>query len=304
MNFAILFSGQGLQTWKHIDELLTYSDDDEIRACLQQGLPEIFEKDLQQLDIYDNQFAQPFIFALQWCRWKNIKTIVDEVSTFSGYSLGELSALICSTETDLATGLALARERARLMSDVVSEQGSLVSVQGLNIEQLNELLTLTQTELSIKLNDSSCIVGGLSSNLQELKFRAKLAGAQIKTLSVSIPSHTSLMYSAVAPYRAFLNQQQFKSLSAPLISGTGGVKLYNQSQAIEMLSYQMDHAIDWNLCLESLKENLPDVVLEIGPGNVLSKMMLEIQQNVIARSVDDFKTINGLKEWLQRLLER
>ena len=71
-----------------------------------------------------------------------------------------------------------------------------------------------------------------------------------------------------------------------------------------MLIHQMDHAIDWHLCLESLKENLPDVVLEIGPGNALSKMMLDIQPNVIARSIDDFKTLKGLEVWLQRLLER
>lgn len=304
MNFAILFSGQGLQTWQHIEELLAYAVDDEIRSCLQQGLPEIFEENLHELDIYNNQFAQPFIFALQWCRWKNIKTIIDDVGAFSGYSLGELSALICSTETDLATGLALTRERARLMSGAVSEYGGLVSVQGLNIAQLNELLALTGTELSIKLNDSSCIVGGLSSDLEQLTNQAKLAGAQVKALSVSIPSHTSLMNSAVEPYRVFLNQQSFNTPSAPIISGTGGVKLYSQSQAVEMLIHQMDHAIDWHLCLESLKENLPDVVLEIGPGNALSKMMLDIQPNVIARSIDDFKTLKGLEVWLQRLLER
>lgn len=304
MNFAILFSGQGLQTRQHIDELLAYALNDEIRVCLEQDLPEIFHDDLQELDIYDNQFAQPFIFALQWCRWKNIKKIVDEVGAFAGYSLGELSALMCSTETGLTTGLTLSRERARVMSGAVNEQGALVSVQGLNIEQLNVLLKLTQTELSIKLNDSSCIVGGLSTNLEQLTRQARSAGAQVKALSVSIPSHTSLMQSAVVPYRDFLNQHSFHPISAPIISGTGGIKLYNHAEAVEMLIYQMDHAIDWNLCLESLKENLPDVVLEIGPGNALSKMMLEIQPNIIARSVDDFKTIKGLEDWLQRLLER
>lgn len=304
MNFAILFSGQGLQTRQHIDELLAYALNEEIRACLEPVLPEIFHKDLKELDIYDNQFAQPFIFALQWCRWKNILTKVDEIDAFAGYSLGELSALMCSTDTDLATGLALARERARLMSGAVSEQGGLVSVQGLNIEQLNTLLKLTQTELSIKLNDSHCIVGGLSTNLEQLTHRAILAGAQVKALSVSISSHTSLMHNAVEPYREFLNQQAFHPISAPIISGTGGIKLYNHVEAVEMLIHQMDHAIDWDLCLESLKENLPDVVLEIGPGNALSKMMLEIQPNIIARSFDDFKTIKGLEDWLQRLLER
>lgn len=302
MNFAILFSGQGLQTRQHIDELLAYAVDDKVRNALQQNLPEIFDPDIEALDIYNNQFAQPFIFALQWCRWQKIRTVVDEVGAFSGYSLGELSAFICSTETDLATGLELAKKRAQFMSGAVNAKSGLVSVKGLNVEQLNALLLTTQTELSIKLNDSSCIVGGLDSNLQQLMPLAQQAGAQVKPLSVSIPSHTSLMQSAVAPYQLFLSEYSFSTLTVPIISGTGGIKLYRQAQAINALIYQMDHAIEWDLCLESLKENLPDVVLEIGPGNALSKMMLEIQPNVIVRSIDDFKTIEGLKGWLERLL--
>lgn len=302
MNFAILFSGQGLQTRQHIDELLAYAVDDKVKEALQQNLPEIFNPNIEALDIYDNQFAQPFIFALQWCRWQKIRTLVDEVGAFSGYSLGELSAFICSTETDLATGLELAKKRAQFMSGAVNAKSGLVSVKGLNVEQLNALLLTTQTELSIKLNDSSCIVGGLDSNLQQLMPLAQQAGAQVKPLSVSIPSHTSLMQSAVAPYQLFLSEYSFSTLTVPIISGTGGIKLYRQAQAINALIYQMDHAIEWDLCLESLKENLPDVVLEIGPGNALSKMMLEILPNVIVRSIDDFKTIEGLKGWLERLL--
>lgn len=302
MNFAILFSGQGLQTRQHIDELLAYAVDDKVKEALQQNLPEIFNPNIEALDIYDNQFAQPFIFALQWCRWQKIRTLVDEVGAFSGYSLGELSAFICSTETDLATGLGLAKKRAQLMSGAVNAKSGLVSVKGLNVEQLNALLLTTQTELSIKLNDSSCIVGGLDSNLQQLMPLAQQAGAQVKLLNVSIPSHTSLMQSAVAPYQLFLSEYSFSALTVPIISGTGGIKLYRQAQAINALIYQMDHAIEWDLCLESLKENLPDVILEIGPGNALSKMMLEIQPNVIVRSIDDFKSIEGLKGWLERLL--
>lgn len=303
MNFAILFSGQGLQTHQHIHELLGYAVKDEIRNALEQNLPEIFKADLQALDIYNNEFAQPFIFALQWCRWNNIRSVIEEVSAFAGYSLGELSAFICSTETDLATGLLLAKTRAQLMSGAVNKKSGLVSVKGLNLKKLNELLFATQTELSIKLNDSSCIVGGLEFNLEQFMLSAEQSGAQVKPLNVSIPSHTSLMQIAVEPYRIFLNQHSFDPVTVPIISGTGGIKLYRQPQVIDALTYQMDHAIDWDLCLESLKENLPDVVLEIGPGNALSKMMLEIQPNIIARSFDDFKTIKGLEDWLQRLLE-
>lgn len=301
MNFAILFSGQGLQTQQHIDELRTYASDDDIRKVLEQYLPEIFQEDIQTLNMYDNQFAQPFIFALQWCRWQNIRTVIDEVGMSAGYSLGELSALICSTQTDLATGLVLAKKRAQFMSEAMIQHSGLMAVKGLNIESLKKILLNTQTELSIKLNDSSFIVGGKLTHLQELKRSAEQLGAQIQPLNVSIPSHTSFMHHAVDPYSRVLNQTTFKPLTIPVISGTKGMKLYDYTKVVETLIYQMEHSIDWDLCLESLKENMPDIVLEIGPGNALSKMLLEIKPNFIVRAVDDFKCIENLKIWLKEL---
>lgn len=301
MNFAILFSGQGLQTLQHIDEVLRAAEQYGISDILKSILPEIYQENIQHLDIYRNDIAQPLIFALQWCRWQTVRPLLDDVIACAGYSLGELSALSCSTEIDFELGLNLAKQRAELMSNAVNQSSGLASVKGLNIETLNQILAETSTELSIKLNDSSFIVGGLLIQLEEFIQRAEQAGAQVKKLNVSIPSHTSLMQSAVTPYQLYLNQQKLNRLEIPVISGIGGVKLFQSSQVIQSLIYQMDHPIDWDLCLEALKENLPDVVLEIGPGNALSKMMQEIQPNINVRSIDDFKSLDGLTSWLEKI---
>lgn len=301
MNFAILFSGQGVQNLAHVQQLKDLATELDVNLQLKQHLPELFKPDLSEADLYSNDFAQPFIFALQWCRWQKLKHKLDEIISFSGYSLGELSALICSTEISFEQGLYLARQRGMLMSKAVQQPSGLLAVQGMNWAGLEPILAKTETELSIKISDSHFIVGGLEVNLQQLTQQLEQVGTRsVKRLNVTIPSHTSLMDCAVAPYRQVMVQHQFNRLGTPIIGGSGGHKYYKTSDAVEALIDQMNHAIDWDSCLTAIQENQPDIVLEIGTGNTLSKMLLERYPHLNVRAVDDFKTFQGLELWIEK----
>jgi [acyl-carrier-protein] S-malonyltransferase len=301
MNFAIVFSGQGLQNLSHVQQLKDLAIELNVSDHLQQYLPKLFDTDLIEADLYPNDFAQPFIFALQWCRWQKLKHKLDEIISFSGYSLGELSALICSSETSFEQGLFLAQQRALLMSGAAQVPSGLVAVQGINWKTLEPVLNSTATSLSIKINDSSFIVGGDDENLQQLALQLEQLGVRsAKRLNVTIPSHTCLMNNAVAPYQQVLYQQTFNRLRIPIISGSGGHKYYQSTEAVEALIEQMNHAIDWDSCLTAIQENQPDLVLEIGPGTALSKMLLERHPRCTVRAVDDFKTWSGLQAWLEK----
>ena len=108
------------------------------------------------------------------------------------------------------------------------------------------------------------------------------------------------MDAAVQPYRQVLQQQDFARLCTAMISGSGGHKFFKTTDAVNALIHQMNHAIDWDACLSAIQENQPDFVLEIGPGNALSKMLLERSPNCIVRAVDDFKSWSGLLVWLEK----
>jgi len=301
MNFAIIFSGQGLQNLSHVQQLKDLAMELNVTQQLQQYLPKLFDPDLSEVDLYPNDFAQPFIFALQWCRWQKIKHKLDEIISFSGYSLGELSALSCSTDISFEQGLYLAQQRAVLMTGAAQSSSGLMSVQGINLKALEPLLTTTATALSIKISDSSFIVGGDDENLKQLTLQLEQQGVRsVKRLNVTIPSHTPLMNSAVAPYQQVLQQQMLNRLSIPMISGSGGQKYFKSSEAVNALIKQMNHAIDWDSCLTAIQENQPDIVLEIGPGTALSKMLLERHPSCVVRAVDDFKTMQGLELWIEK----
>lgn len=299
MSAVILFSGQGLQQQHHVLELRQYCQQFDIEDALKQVLPQLFSTHLETIDLYQNDFAQPFIFALQWCRWQLLQHQLLDISHVAGYSLGELSALLCSTETDFKQGLKLAHKRAQLMSQASQGNSALTAIQGINYEKLQQLFELTQTYLAIKINDSSVIVGGKQSHLEALEHAVQQQGASIKRLQVSIPSHTCLMQAAVGPYQDYIQQQIQSNLTIPILSGTQGYCFYQSQPAIQALVYQMDHAIDWDLCHASILESMPEVILELGPGSALSKM-LQHNQHIHVRAWDDFKSVEGLMTWLSR----
>lgn len=301
MNFAIIFSGQGLQNLAHVHELRSMAKELQVVDELKLHLPKLFFSDLTEVDLYSNEFAQPFIFALQWCRWQKLKPEIEDLMSFSGYSLGELSALICATQIGLEQGLYLAQQRASLMSSATQDASGLMAVQGINLNMLEPLLEETSTALSIKLSDSSFVVGGTDSDLQRLTQQLERYGTRlIKRLNVTIPSHTVLMNAAVQPYQQILQQQDFAHLSIAVISGSSGYKFFKTTDVVDALIDQMNHSIDWNACLTAIQENQPDVVLEIGPGSALSKMLLERNPNCLVRAVDDFKSWSGFQAWLEK----
>lgn len=301
MNFAIIFSGQGLQNLAHVHELRSMAEELQVLDKLKLYLPKLFCSDLTEADLYPNEFAQPFIFALQWCRWQKLKPEIKDIISLSGYSLGELSSLICATQTGLEQGLYLAQQRASLMSSAVKQASGLMAVQGINLNILEPLLAETSITLSIKLSDSSFVVGGTDTNLQQLTQQLEQRGTRfVKRLNVTIPSHTTLMDAAVQPYQQVLQQQDFTRLYTAIISGSSGHKFFKAADAMEALIYQMNHSIDWDACLTVIQENQPDVILEIGPGSALSKMLLERNPNCLVRAVDDFKSWSGLQAWLEK----
>ena len=145
------------------------------------------------------------------------------------------------------------------------------------------------------------VVGGADANLQQLAQQLELRGTRfVKRLNVTIASHTVCMDAAVQPYRQVLQQQDFARLCTAMISGSGGHKFFKTTDAVNALIHQMNHAINWDACLSAIQENQPDVVLEIGPGSALSKMLLERNPNCIVRAVDDFKSWSGLQAWLEK----
>jgi [acyl-carrier-protein] S-malonyltransferase len=74
----------------------------------------------------------------------------------------------------------------------------------------------------------------------------------------------------------------------------------NGPAAVGKLASQLSQPVQWAACLEACVEAGVDVFLELGPGRALAEMAASAYPGVAARSVDEFKSLDGVRAWLAR----
>ena len=254
-------------------------------------------------DLYRNSVAQPLICLMQLALWNALQSLLPRPSAFAGYSVGELSAFACATAMDGATLARLAHARATLMDQaVIGRNTGMLALRGLGQQQVEALCANRQAWIAIKISAQEFIVGGDEAALSALHTTLLERGADTTCLEVGLAAHTPLIASAVAPFRALLESPARHPLVTPMVAGIDGAWLTRSELAVAKLAKQLAQPIAWDVCLDALYERGCRVFLELGPGRALTKMVLQRFEVVQARSVEEFRTLNGLTTWLERHL--
>ncbi|WP_211472851.1 ACP S-malonyltransferase [Collimonas humicola] len=264
------------------------------------SLPEV----LQDQDLlFSNRLAQPLIVAATAAIWSALQAQLPPPELVAGYSIGELAAWHVAGAMSAPQAIALAHARAQLM-DACLLPGSpqvLFAVSGIALRPLAALLASQQLHVAIETDADSCIAGGLQQDLPGAAAEIERQGGKITLLPVTVASHTPLMAAAVAPFAQQLKQQLSRDPSLPLLSGLDARILTRKEQAIETLSRQLAHTIRWNACMDACAERGITAALELGPGAALSRMLAARHPHIACRSASEFRSLQGIVNWLQRL---
>ena len=126
-------------------------------------------------------------------------------------------------------------------------------------------------------------------------------GGKITLLPITVASHTPLMAAAVTPFADQLRKQVARDPALPLLSGLNARVLTRKEQAAETLSQQLAHTIHWDACMDACAERGITAALELGPGAALSRMLATRHPHIACRSVSEFRSLQGILSWLQRL---
>ena len=70
-----------------------------------------------------------------------------------------------------------------------------------------------------------------------------------------------------------------------------------------LLARAINEPIDWAACMTAITEAGTRVVLEIGPGRALSNLIAQRNPNLQVRSLDDFRSLEGVCRWIESRLD-
>jgi [acyl-carrier-protein] S-malonyltransferase len=256
-------------------------------------------------DIYANRRAQPLIVAAALGMWEAIRDFTPPPALIAGYSIGELAAYGVAGALTPESALTLAARRAQLMdaSLAIHPSQALVTITGIPLQAAAALAASHNYQISIETSDDTCITGGPAASAQALEQAIVEAGGRSRRLPVEVASHTHYMESAVAPFAEALRQTEFGAMRAPVLAGINATAVTNQAQAVDLLSRQLAEKIRWLACMDAAAEAGITYALELGPGNALTRMLQSRQPHINARSVADFRTLDGIRKWLDRAAE-
>ena len=306
MGLAILCAGQGGQRPGMFatlrDEPLAREVIDEASDLMDIDLWR-FDQDSADQRMFRNVVAQPLICAAALAAWRALSQRLADPLLFAGYSIGELAAYGCAGALSVPTTLELARTRAALMDDCARAHGGMLAIRGLLGPRLQALCTRVGAQIAIENGEDHFVVGGSRAAIDRLATEAMDEGATaVRPLAVSIVSHTSALESVAAAFKARLREIDARAPAFPVIAGISGATVDSWPAAVDALAAQLKQAIRWHTCIEAAVERGVTVFLELGPGTSLARMLQESHPQWQARSVADFRSIDGVSRWVERAL--
>ena len=308
--FALLCPGQGAQS-AHMFALANQHG--QAASFVQEALRQSIEQHtladaLSSPDLlFENRYAQPLIIAATLANWLALRDDIPTPDLIAGYSVGEIAAQAVSGSMDVQSALQVAIARAALMQACVHMPQSMLAVSGVVLADLQRFAASHDLHVAIINADNKAILAGLANKMTAaIPELASLPGHDIacKEVAVYIASHTPLMQAAAPGFAQLLDDIPVRAPDIPVLAGINGEKISQPVHIRSSLLAQMTQAIHWHACMDALAENGIRCVLELGPGLALSKMLQVRHPRIACRSVAEFRSLDGVRNWVQSQLER
>ena len=303
---AILCSGQGMQHAAMFELVEDCPEAAPIFTAATKVLgkdPRRYVKETARADLFSDAAGQILCCTQALAAWTALADAQPARTVIAGYSVGELAAWGCAGAFDVPGTLRLAQCRAAVMDEVAPSDGGLAAVIGLRRSELEPILKRHGASIAIVDAIDTFIVGGRRRGLEAVCQEASESGARrVVRLKVAVPSHTPLLSEASRQFREILLAAcpLLPPNNHRLLSGVDGDTVQDLKTGIDKLAGQIVSTIDWAACLESCRSAGAETALELGPGTALSHMASAYFPGGRVRSVEEFRTLEGLRAWLRR----
>jgi malonyl CoA-acyl carrier protein transacylase len=229
------------------------------------------------------QFTQPSLYIVNALHYYKAVAEGAQPAYVAGHSLGEYNALLAAGVFDLLTGLRLVQKRGELMSQARS--GGMGAVIGLSSSAVAKVIQddgLASLDVANFNTPTQTVVSGPVEDIKRAGAVFEKAGAQMYVpLQVSAAFHSRYMAPAAKSFADFLAPMSFGAPRIPVVANATAQPYPNEnaSESVKsLLVRQIDHSVQWSQGVRYLIGRGVTQFTETGPGNVLTRMVQQIQQ--------------------------
>jgi malonyl CoA-acyl carrier protein transacylase len=283
---AFVFPGQGSQKKGMgqglFDEVAEYrAVESQVDALLGYSMRQLCLEDPSD-QLKETQFTQPSLYVANALHYYKALSEGQSPAFVAGHSLGEYNALLAAGAFDFLTGLKLVQKRGQLMSQ--AKNGGMAAVIGLDAAAIPKLLqdnNLGSIDVANYNSPAQTVISGPVDDIKRAQPIFQTAGAKLYVpLAVSAAFHSRYVADAAKAYDEFLSGFTFSELKLPVVANITGQPYPkdNPTQNIRAaLVKQITGSVYWTQSVRYLMSAGVTDFKEMGPGNVLTKLMKQIQ---------------------------
>lgn len=224
----------------------------------------------------------------------------------AGHSLGEYSALVAAGVLGFSDAVALVQKRGQFMQTAVPVgEGGMAAVLGLDDQQVTEICLQVSGQghgvvQAANFNaPGQVVIAGANAALEKAIEALKAAGAKrAMPLAVSAPFHSEMMKPAADAMSEALDAVTFNAPAVPVIQNIDAKPQDDPASIRENLVLQMYNAVLWTDTVTYMKTDGVEVLVECGPGKVLSGLAKRIDKSLTSHNINDLASLQSAVETL------
>jgi [acyl-carrier-protein] S-malonyltransferase len=219
----------------------------------------------------------------------------------AGHSLGEFSAWVAAGALEFEPALRLVRRRGELMEEAGRRNpGGMAAVIGLadkDVVRICEQARGAGVVVAANYNSpGQIVVSGVSAALQKVAELAQTAGGRVLPLRVSGAFHSPLMDDAAHAFARLVADLPIAGPRIPVIANVSAEPVTDSAGVRQAITRQMTSPVLWAASVRRMAADGVGLFLEVGPGDVLTKLIERTVADVRAVAVKSLANLDALSQ--------
>jgi len=254
--------------------------------------------------------AQPAILTMSIILYKLLQKNNINPDIVAGHSLGEYSALVAASSIEFKDAVKLVRKRGQYMQTVTPlGTGSMAAIISLNKDKMEESIKKASKFGTIEIANYNSPYQIVVSGKSEVINKLLILGEEeeeinIVPLKVSAPFHSSLMEKAKENLASYIENINIQDPQIPVICNVTADYVKTKEEIKNALIEQVTHPIKWVDTIKRINSEGINCFLEVGPGNVLKKLIKQILPKAKVYNVCDSESLEEVIEKLSQIINK
>lgn len=245
-----------------------------------------------EVRLTDTRFAQPAIFTVSVMLLRELEARGVRPALVMGHSLGEYTALHAAGVLGFEDALRAVSIRGRAMAEGAGADPGAMAFVAADEETVAGLLAgVSGYVVAANLNAyEQTVVSGETAAVEAVVEAAERRGVKARRLGVAAAFHSRLVAGSIPRMREVLEAAPLRAGALPVPANLAG-RVYprvaaaeagrplsagERAEVVELLTRQIDHPVDFVRQVEAAYQAGIRRFLEVGPKNVLARLVEEI----------------------------